>query len=102
MRSVPLELGLFGQRGGLFATLAEERLVVGPLHDEGSPAFFRNLVGIGPAVALIFYCQRALTNQAHFGPGTSGIILASGELGLCDGGHPLFVMKKRVSLLYHE
>jgi hypothetical protein len=32
-------------------------------------------------------CQRAAKKPAHLGTGQSRIILALGELGVCDGGH---------------
>jgi hypothetical protein len=45
-------------------------------------------------VASIFDCQRTPVRSAHLGTGRSGTIIASGELGVCDGGHRPIVMKK--------
>ena len=54
----------------------------------------RNSVGIGlPRRCNFSIVKELLRDGRTSAPARQGIILASGEFGVCDGGHRLIVMK---------
>jgi hypothetical protein len=55
--------------------------------------FLRNLVGTGPARGYNFRLSKSFFETGGLRAYPSKIIVASRELGVCDGGHRLIVMK---------